>query len=41
MQYQDKNLKNLKDFIIDEKNKVLYLLNDNTVYKHTLNHLVK
>lgn len=41
MQYQDKSLKNLKDFIVDEKNKTLYILNDNTVYKHALIHLTK
>ena len=35
-QYQNKELKNLKDFIIDEPAKIIYLLDGNTVYRHSL-----
>lgn len=39
MQYQNKTLTNIKDFIIDEANKTIYLLDGNIVYKHALTHL--
>jgi len=39
MQYVEKDFSLLKDFILDETNKKIYLLNDNSVYQADLTHL--
>ena len=39
MQYMEKDFSSLKDFILDETNKKIYLLNDNSVYQADLIHL--
>ena len=38
-QHQSKNLDNINDFIIDEINKVFYILSDNQIYLIETNHL--
>ncbi|MCK5320727.1 hypothetical protein KAJ61_05065, partial [Candidatus Parcubacteria bacterium] len=39
MQYMEKDFSSLKDFALDEINKKIYLLNDNSVYQVDLSHL--
>ncbi|MEA1962647.1 MAG: hypothetical protein U9M94_00230, partial [Patescibacteria group bacterium] len=39
MQYMEKDFSSLKDFILNEINKKIYLLNDNSIYQADLTHL--
>jgi hypothetical protein len=39
MQYQTDNLNNIKDFQIDENNKIIYFLDTSSVYKTKMTHI--